>query len=225
MSRAPEPAASAESGPPLSKTAYVLERLRREIADGVIKPGTSLRQTDVAKRYGVSPTPVREAFRLLEAEGALEYESHRGATVKDMSPQEVEDLYLLRSEVEGLATALAVERMDDTAMNRIRDAHKELLDAIEAGDESRLSVLNRTLHFAIYEAGSSLVALQAASLWAFIPPRMTIWKDAKNAQSLSDDHDRIIDALDRGDPYDARRFMAEHILHAARLRQNAPSPE
>ncbi|TYK44547.1 GntR family transcriptional regulator [Actinomadura decatromicini] len=215
---------STASGPPLSKTAYVLERLRREIADGLIKPGTSLRQTDVAKRYGVSPTPVREAFRLLEAEGALNYESHRGATVKDMTPQEIEDLHLLRSEVEGLATALAVERMEDAALDRIRAAHQDLNDAIEAGDQSRLPVLNRALHFAIYEAGSSLVALQAASLWAFVPPRMTIWKDEKNARSLSDDHRRIIDALERGDPYDARRSMAEHILHAARLRRNTPPP-
>ncbi|WP_084211219.1 GntR family transcriptional regulator [Pseudonocardia acaciae] len=209
-----------EHAPPVSRTAYVLDRLRREIAEGVVQPGESLRQAAVARRYGVSPTPVREAFRLLEAEGVLEYTAHRGATVKDMSPGETQDLYLLRSEVEGLATALAVDRMNDAAMERIDAAHRELRDAVAANDRSRLSVLNRSLHFAIYEAGSALVALQAASLWSFIPPAMTIWTDAKNARSLLADHQRILDAVRRRDPYDARRCMTEHILHAVALRKN-----
>ncbi|WP_051579597.1 GntR family transcriptional regulator [Pseudonocardia acaciae] len=220
MPTLPQPAARGTSdGPPLSKTAYVLDRLRREIAEGTVHPGQSLRQVEVAKRYGVSPTPVREAFRLLEAEGTLAYEAHRGATVKDMSVPEVRDLYLLRSEIEGLATSLAVERMNDAALERIHTAHENLNSALESEDKSQLSLLNRALHFAIYDSGSSLVAVQAASLWSYIPPRITIWADPKNARSLAGDHARIIDAIERRDPYDARRCMAEHILHAAKLRE------
>ena len=91
-------AAQGLTGPPLSKTEYVLQRLREDIASGVVVPGTSLRQSEIAARYGVSATPVREALRLLEAGGSISYAPHRGATVRELSPERVRDVYLLRAD-------------------------------------------------------------------------------------------------------------------------------
>ena len=111
-------AANDQIRPPVSKTAYVLDRMRDDIAKGTILPGQPLKQTDLAARYGVSPTPVREALRLLEADGSISYSPHRGATVLEMDKSRVRDLYLLRAAMESLATRLAVERLTEDGTHR-----------------------------------------------------------------------------------------------------------
>ncbi len=74
------------AAPPVSRTEYVAERLKQDVASGAIKPGELIKQTVLAKRYGVSATPVREAMRLLAADGVLSYSPHKGASVREMTP-------------------------------------------------------------------------------------------------------------------------------------------
>jgi DNA-binding transcriptional regulator YhcF (GntR family) len=90
---------SGGSGVPVSKTEYVVARLEADIADGLIDPGQTLRQHEIATRYGVSATPVREALRILAAEGIVRYSAHKSATVAEMEPVELEDLYALRARI------------------------------------------------------------------------------------------------------------------------------
>jgi DNA-binding GntR family transcriptional regulator len=218
----PEPAQSGTSrgptGPPLSKTEYVLQRLRQDIASGTVVPGTSLRQSEIAARYGVSATPVREALRLLEAGGTISYARHRGATVRELSRERVRDVYLLRAEIEGLATAVACGRMSDEELAGIESVHDEIRNH-EGGEGQELAVLNRRLHFTIYHAGSELIASHASSLWSLFPPRVTIWADPAAARALAADHDGIIEALRARDPQLAQNRAREHVLHAAELRE------
>lgn len=205
--------------PPQSKTVYVLERLREEIAAGVIIPGGALRQTEIAARYGVSPTPVREALRILEAAGTISYAPNRGATVREMSPGAADDLYLLRAELEGFATELGVARQDDTLVERLED----LQDRIEAldpdVDQVDMYKLNRRLHFMVFEAGSDVVATQVGNVWELFPPTVTIWGYREVARQLSADHRRIIAAIRTKDATLARKLMFEHVLNAAKLRR------
>lgn len=209
---------------PYSKTAYVLDRLREEIATGEVVPGTTLRQAEIAERYGVSPTPVREALRLLEAEGTISYAPHRGATVRELSPTRTEDVYLLRAEIEGLATAIAVERMKDEDLDGILAVQAELRKAYKRKDGHAMAVLNRRLHFAIYEAGSKTIASHATSLWTLFPPHVTIWSDPRAARALMKDHDGILEAVAARDAALARERAAAHIFHAAELRRNLLPP-
>lgn len=204
--------------PPLSKTEYVLERLRQDIANGIVVPGESLRQAEIAERYGVSATPVREALRLLEAGGLISYAPHRGATVRELSPTRLQDVYLLRAEVEGLATAVAVERMSDDDIAAVVAVQAELREAVRRKNGPELAVINRRLHFTIYNAGSETIAAHAASLWSLFPPHVTIWGDRANAKALMADHDGIIEAVAARDVALARKRAAEHIFHAASLR-------
>ena len=207
-------------GPPASKTAYTLERLRREIADGVIRPGEALRQADLAKRYGVSPTPVREALRLLEAEGAISYSPHRGATVSELTEDRVNDLYLLRAATESLVTRLAAERRTDEQLAEIKDLHQRLSEFAEAGETShqQLAAWNRELHLLIGTAGSPLIATQVMNLWRMFPTGTTMWKEPDLCRCFLDQHDAIVDAIAAGDGAAAEQRMAEHILTAARER-------
>ena len=203
------------TGPPLSKTAYVLDQLRAEIRSGAVNPGQPLRQAELAERYGVSPTPVREALRLLEAEGAISYSPHKGATVSELSPRRVEDLYRLRASVESLATRLAVERIESDVIDGVREIHERIKDGLGKVDGKVLSRWNRELHFAIYHRGSPLVADHVRSLWRFLPPEVTLWSDPEVASELIDQHERVFQALIAADADTAAELMAQHIQTAA----------
>jgi DNA-binding GntR family transcriptional regulator len=205
--------------PPQSKTAYVVERLREDIAAGVIVPGSALRQTEIATRYGVSPTPVREALRILEAAGTIVYSPNRGATVREMDPTDADDLYHLRAEMEGFACELAVRRLDPELVPQLEEIADELERLDPARDHAEMYRLNRHLHFLIAGAGSSVVLQQVVGVWEAFPPAVTVWGFPEIATALNRDHRTIIAAVKAGDPGLARRRMQEHVLNARTLRR------
>lgn len=211
---------SSINGPPASKTAYALERLRKEIADGVIRPGESLRQADIAKRFGISPTPVREALRLLEAEGSISYAPHRGATVAELSDERVHDLYLLRATTEGLATRLAAQRRSEDQLREIRTMHEELVAATRMpdSDHQQLAAWNRELHMLICSAGSALITSHVMPLWRMFPTRSTMWKEPDLVNRFLKQHDDIVAAVADADDEAAYALMADHIMTAAEHR-------
>lgn len=204
---------------PLSKVEYVLQRLRADIADGEIPPGTPLRQLDIAQRYGVSATPVREALRLLEADGSIQYSQHRGVTVAEMPPESVHDLYRLRAMAESLAVELAVERMQPEHLRRIVERHDVLAATGGRGEAVELSRLNKAFHFAIYESGSPVVANYLTQIWTALPASRTIWQDEEHARVLLAEHAQILAAIRAGDAGEAARRMSAHVMTSERFRR------
>lgn len=208
--------------PPQSRTAYVVERLKSELAEGTLSPGDQLHQSVIAKRYGVSATPVREALRILAADGTIDYTTHRGATVRDFSPEMAHDLYRMRAEVEALAVRLSLSRMTPDVLARIHEANDVLLRATNSGaDPAILSRLNRELHFAIYNNTSPVVTEVLQYLWARFKPNVTLWGVSDFAQALTDDHTRIIEAIDEGDADTASALMRDHVMRAYGLRESS----
>lgn len=209
-----------EPGPPESKTTYAHARLRQEIIDGSIRPGEPLRQADLARRFGISPTPVREALRLLEAEGMISYSSHRGATVAELSEDRIRDLYLLRSSTESLATRLAVERMQPDAFEEIEDVHARLSKAVPESSTrgEQLAAWNREWHHRIYTAGSPFIGAQIMTLWRMFPARTTTWQDPAVVDRFMEQHGRIMDAMVAGDAERAGELMHDHIATAGQFR-------
>lgn len=122
--------------PPQSRVAYVVARLKEDLANGLIQPGEVIKQTVLAKRYGVSPTPVREALRALEADGTITYMPHRGASVREMAPDAAVDLYRMRASSEGTATEMAVERITPAGLAQIEAKHAELTEARASGADA-----------------------------------------------------------------------------------------
>lgn len=211
--------------PPTSKAEYVLTRLRQAIVDGHLGPGDPIHQEDVASKLGVSATPVREALRRLEAEGAIVYVPNRGATVAELSPENVQDLYALRSRVEGLATLLATERGQDQldGIERLNDELDHLRLSGASGDA--LGSLNRRFHFAIYEAArSQLLITHIETLWTMFPVRANahLWAVPEHASRFVHDHGLVIEAMRAGDATTAEAVMAEHVAMSAALRPATP---
>ncbi|WP_425842299.1 GntR family transcriptional regulator [Streptomyces fractus] len=209
--------------PPMSRTDYVTERIRDDVANGVIRPGELIKQTVLAKRYGVSPTPVREALRKLEADGVITYSPHKGASVRQMTPDTARDLYRLRASVERTAAAMAVERMTPAGLEQIKERHALLAEAQRSGEATaaELSVLNRDFHFAIYQQSSPLVVQYVDALWVRFTPTATIWT-AQHTAELQHDHDLILDAVIRGDAAAAGELTAAHVQRAASIREHEP---
>jgi DNA-binding GntR family transcriptional regulator len=208
-------------GPPLSKKEYVRQQLRAQILDGRLTPGHPLRHEEIAAQLGVSQTPVREALWRLESEGLVEYHSHRGATVADLPENAITELYLLRAEVEGLASRLAADRVDDAAISGLRERHEAMLADLDTWDPAELAAASREFHAAIAEVGGpAFLAGHIRWLWASypVPPSESLWKAPENARTFLQAHEEILDALTRRDGVAAQRLMAEHIRHAADVR-------
>lgn len=212
-------------GPPASKAQYAIERLRDDIASGRLRPGEALRQSDLAKRYGVSPTPVREALRLLESEGLVVYSPHRGATVTQHDEQRTQDLYTLRARTEALAAELCAERRSEAELTEIRELQDRLRTMAEDPTVSHVELAswNRELHLRIAAIGSPAIAAQIAPLWGIFPTHRTMWKKPALIACFLADHDRIVQAIADGDATLAGSRMLEHILSALAERRGDPA--
>lgn len=213
------------AGPPASKTHYALQRLREEIANGLIRPGEAIRQSVLAKRYGISPTPVREALRLLESEGTVVYSPHRGAVVSHHDEQRMADLYAMRARSESLAAELCAERRTDEQLEDIRALQERLRTMADDPDVGHIefAAWNRELHLRIAVVGSEAIAGQLAPLWGMFPTRRTMWAKPDLVRCFLADHDAIIDAIAAGDAVRAGATMHRHILSALDARRADPA--
>lgn len=192
-----------------SKSDIVTAALRELIISGELRAGAPLRQRDLAIRFGVSPTPVREALRRLEAQGLVERDVHRGASVvkSDFGPNQ--ENYEIRAVLEALAARLAAERITRADVERLRELQRQ---HAASRDDATAAELNRHFHFAIYEAARTPMVLAVLRLlWqAFPDGPLSARPHAQSARQ----HAAIVEALRAGDPDLAERLTREHILGA-----------
>lgn len=198
-----------------TKSNVVAERLRYEIASGALKPGQPLRQRELAERFALSATPVREALRQLQAEGVVVYELNRGVTVASpTSPSlaDVAEVYMMRRQLERLATAQAHQRMTGDVLKALRDANRRYARGSEAGDRSGMRHWNHEFHMRIYRTAEMPRLLEAIErLWAHFPWE-TLWlNSARGGAPSRDAHDLIIAALQQSDSEASGALMASHI--------------
>jgi len=197
----------------VSKTDLVAALIRELVITGELAPGEQLRQRDLAQRFGVSQTPVREAMRRLESEGLLVCDTHRGFTVVEPEAGRVEDNFQIRAALESLGASLAARKIDAASLARLR----ELNDQMRAlpDDDPKYAELNRDFHFAIYEyARSPLLLSLMRLLWAALHggPRVS----RSHAESASQ-HDEILAALAEGNAAAASSRTYRHIMDAPPL--------
>lgn len=193
-----------------AKSDVIAAALRELIITGELEPGTPLRQRDLAIRFGVSPTPVREALSRLEAEGLVHHDLHRGAIVVEGTADADEEGYKVRAALEAFAARAAAARITPEGLDRLQALHEEF--AAAPADSPALADLNRRFHFAIYEASGSPVLLALLRL---------LWHSLRQSpQVLSPQresipqHAAIVEALRSHDADRAERLMRDHVLSA-----------
>ena len=135
-----------------TKQEIVVDRLRDAILEERLAPGQWLRLRDLAELLGTSTMPIREALQLLASDGLVLLTPHRGAQVAPLSVEELEELYMARLGLEGLAARLAAAHLDASALGRMRALLQQMEAAIEAGQTERFLALDDEFH-AIHRRG------------------------------------------------------------------------
>lgn len=193
-----------------TKVGVAVEAVRQAILEGRIQAGDRLIVNELASALAMSPTPIREALRVLETEGLVDSEPHRGAVVADLSAIDPKAVYALRAPMEGLTTRLAVPRLSEHEVTELESLQRELDEAHEAGDDIRLTRANARWHTVIYEAcGSQYLVDLVRRLW--MPFHWAgQWVDPRRDESVAE-HARIMEAIRDRDADKAARLMQEHI--------------
>lgn len=151
---------------PPTTTSYALDAIRNGILDGSYPLGSRLDQRAIAEELGISIVPVREAIRLLEGEGFIKLLPRRGAYVTDISVDGLEELYLIREELEGLATAQAMPRLTKGRLAELENIVHDMEVATAEQDFATLLDLNRQFHFTIYDASEMPLLIEMIhGLW------------------------------------------------------------
>jgi DNA-binding GntR family transcriptional regulator len=190
----------------------VADYLRDAILGGDIGPGQHVRQAMVAERFGASRLPVREALRMLEAEGLIEHEANKGARVPLLDGREVDIIYQMRERLEPLALSQSIPHLTTKDVRRL----EHIQDTIEAGSEVRgFLQLDREFHLLSYSGCHfDQLTSMVTRLWnstqhyrrAFVassgPGRMWV---------INSEHRLLLDAIQRHDTTDAERYLSGHI--------------
>lgn len=199
-------------GTPGAASARIADALRIEILEGRLAPGERIRQEEVAERLGGSRLPVREALRVLAAEGLVQLEPHKGARVPHLDRAEVEVLYRMRERLEPLALQLSMPRLSDVDWAQI----EAIAERIEAGvSVSEFLILDREFHMATYSGCDTDHLMSTVErMWnATQHYRRTFMELAGAGRQwiVNAEHRLLLDAIRRGDDEDAERYLSGHI--------------
>lgn len=162
-------------------------------------------------------------MRLLQAEGLVAHEPHRGMVVRLYVFEEVDEIYNLRILLEPAATERAVERATPAEIKEIKRLHRRLTTAVSSPSATDSAQLNTTWHRAIYSASGSQYLIQfIMRLWAAMPVE-AVWLSSHGRMSI-EEHQAVMDAIERHDAKGAAEAMKRHItqgqqMHAKRLRE------
>ncbi|MFF0749670.1 GntR family transcriptional regulator [Streptomyces sp. NPDC004267] len=201
----------------------VCTAIRDDIVSGVYARGARLTEEQLARRYGVSRVPVREALRTLESEGFVVTRRHAGAQVAEPGEQEAADLLDMRSLLEPLGAARAAQRRTDAHLKVLRGLVRLGQERARHGRSEDLRALDGWFHETLAQASGSppltalLTQLRHKIAWMYA---------AEPADRPADswaEHGAIVDAVARGDAERARALTALHVERAVpRLRLKRP---
>jgi len=193
------------------------ERIRVQIADeivrGVLRPGAPMDEATLARRFGVSRTPVREALRELSAAGLVSIQPHRGAVVMRPEPRVIEDMFIVMADLEALCAGYAAVAMTAVDRARLSVIHATLHDLIRDGDPQRYHEMNERFHHAIY-LGSHNAYLSEVTLTTrkrLAPFRRAQFRTSGRLALSYEEHDRVVRCIQRGDREGAAAAMRDHI--------------
>lgn len=202
---------SAVSLAPRALYEEVAELLRQRIFRRELEPGGWIDEVKLSQEYGISRTPLREALKVLAAEGLVTMKVRRGAYVTEVSEQDLAEVYHLLSLLESDAAAVVAQRASDAELKELQDLHKELEGA--AGDRERFFALNERFHMRLLElAGNRWRNQMVADLRKVMKLNRhnSLLKAGRVEESLQE-HRGVMEALARRDAEDVRRRMQEHF--------------
>jgi DNA-binding GntR family transcriptional regulator len=133
----------------------ILETIRDAILKGTMKPGERVSEPELAERFGISRTPIREAFRQLESEGYLEVIPRKGAVVASLSERDVEEFYAIKIILEGFAARMAAENLSSKDIERLESINERLQQIAKDGDVKTFFRVHNEFHEVFIKAAGN----------------------------------------------------------------------
>ena len=189
----------------------VAEQLRQRIFRRELEPGSWIDELKIAEEFGISRTPLREALKVLAAEGLVTMKVRRGAYVTEMSEKDLRDVYHLLSLLESDAAGVVAERATPEQQQTLRDLHAELEAA--KGQRDQFFVINERFHMRLLELADNRWRSQmVADLRKVMKLNRhnSLFKQGRIEDSLSE-HRAILDAMLSRDAEGTRRAMQAHF--------------
>ena len=193
----------------------VAVRLRQRIVEGHLAPGAKLNERELSESLHVSRTPLREAIKMLAAEGLVELLHNRGAVVVQMTQQDVADTFEVIAGLEGQSGALAAQRITDGELAEIRALHYEMLAAYTRRDLTTYYRINAQIHTLINAAARNTVLTQT---WRTVNARLQALRFRSNVDEAKwkravKEHERMVELLAQRDAIGLRDLLVTHLEH------------
>ncbi|WP_212524066.1 GntR family transcriptional regulator [Actibacterium sp. MT2.3-13A] len=192
---------------------HIAKTLEEQIFNGTFANGERLDEVRLAERFGVSRTPLREAFQKLALSGLVEQIPRRGVFVRQPGPVELIEMFEVMAELEAVCGRLAAVRISDAALAELREANARCLATVAAHDADAYYWENERFHQIIYrESGNSFLEQETLSLHNRLKPfrRAQLRLRGRMDQSMTE-HEEIMDALSAGDAERAAASLRSHV--------------
>ena len=192
---------------------HAAKRLRQLLVEGRIAPGAKLNERELCEALDVSRTPLREAIKMLAAEGLVELVPNRGAVAVKLSEEDIRHTFEVMGGLEALSGELAAQRVTDEELAEIKAMHFEMLAAYTRRDLSNYYRLNAQIHQAINAAAKNPVL---AATYDRVNARLQALRfrsnqDGEKWKSAMKEHEQMVDALSRRDAAAMRAVLATHL--------------
>jgi DNA-binding GntR family transcriptional regulator len=200
-----------------TKRDRIVDELHNMILSGELPRGARLRQDELAQRFETSITPVREALRLLESEGLVSSEAHRGVRIASIDQEDLKATYVMRRLVEPYAIARATTRVSRRDLDHAEAINGQMAAAGEVGDHWGVREGNRAFHFLFYDrCGMPALSERIKTLWLVFPWDIALLHFGERARAAVAEHAAIVAAVRGGDVEAAADATAVHLLHSYR---------
>ncbi|MCR4442756.1 MAG: GntR family transcriptional regulator [Peptococcaceae bacterium] len=195
-----------------TKIEAVYNVLRENIVNGNLKPGTRLVLKKIAGDLGVSEIPVREAIRMLEAQGLVTITPHTGAQVSTFSAEDAEEIFNIRSVLEGYAAKTALPNLTPEVMERLNGVIAEMRECIKEGDAVRYGLLNRDFHRLLYQCSPyKRLYKMIFEMWDGSERTRAVFAfDRERPENSLREHEDIMRALEEGDGEKVEQIVRKH---------------
>ena len=196
-----------------SLTDEIADVVRERILKGEYEIGEKIKENQIASELKVSRTPIREAFKLLENEGLIDYIPNRGCFAKGFTKQDVDDIYAVREALEELAVRWAVERITPEEITALEEQVDLMEFYSKKKDKKKALELNATFHDVIYAAARSRFLAQVLrSYKEYIEKtRKSIFYEQSYLESILREHRAIFEAISERDAEKAVEAIAKHL--------------
>jgi DNA-binding GntR family transcriptional regulator len=196
----------------------IKDRLLQAIMSGRYRPGARIVETRVAREFGTSQAPVREALRDLEALGVVEIAPFRGARVRRPEADELLEAFGVRTELESLGARLAVPRITEADLEELQGLVDEMHEAARAGDRHREATADARFHGRIVEIGGNVTL---GRVWRYLEPfsrtYISLVVPGADAGQIAGLHLPVLEALRRRDGEMAAEALRRHFLDAGAM--------